>query len=58
MKRRYINFLSMTFIVFVSLDLNVLLCWHDFRDVNVMLSKNILGVRPSLFCGCLVNLTI
>ena len=35
----YISFLSTTCIMFFSLHSNLLLYWHDFRDINVTLSK-------------------
>ena len=46
----------MTFIEFVTLHLNLLLCWHGFRDVNV--NVGIRWRRQSGFCGCLVNVMI
>ena len=55
-KYRFIIFLSMTFIEFVTLHSNLLLCWHGFRDVTV--NVGICWQRQSCFCGCLVNLTI
>ena len=42
-KYRFIIFLSMTFIEFVMLHLNLLLCRHGFRDVNVTLTSGFVG---------------
>ena len=59
-KYRFIILLLMTYIEFVTLHLNLLLCWHGFRDVNGMVTVNV-GIRwrrHSCFCGCLVNVTI
>ena len=38
--------------------LNLLMCWHGFRDVNVAVNVGIRWRRQSCFCGCLVNVTI
>ena len=57
-KYRFIIFLFMTFIEFVTLHSNLLLCWHGFRDVNVTVNVWICWRRQSCFCGGLVNLTI
>ena len=40
-KYRSIIFLSMTFIEFVTLHSNLLLCLHGFRDVNVTVNVGI-----------------
>ena len=57
-KYRFIIFLFMTFIEFVTLHLNLLLCWHGFRDINVTVNVGIRWRRQSGFCGCLVNVMI
>ena len=52
-----IIFLSMTFIVFVSLHLYLLMCGHDFRDVNITFSMKILNVRPRYDCAIVLLLS-
>ena len=49
---------SITFIEFVTLHSNLLLCWHGFRDINITVNVGICWQRQSCFWGCLVNLTI